>query len=159
SIRVTAERARKALAAPNIKLAGLAPPKLGITAVVAPAAPSAVNTFNRRPQLTLPAGWTSAVAPTPNLNQLSRGGRAHSDQISVVAPPPGVEGISSGRGMDLPTAVVVSPLPSLQGSIRQLGDMIIGQARVIEPAPRLPVDEQHTALGMAQATLSELTGS
>jgi hypothetical protein len=158
-IRVTAERGRKALTAPNIKLAGFAALKLAMTTAVAPAAPAAVNSFNRRPQLTLPAGWMSAIAPTPDLNQVGRGGRAHSYQISVIAPAPGVEGISSGRGMDAPNEVVVSPLPSLQGSMRQSGDVNIGRAHVIEPAPSLPVDEQHAGLGMAHVSLGELTAS
>jgi hypothetical protein len=157
-IRVAAERIRKALTAPNVKLAAFAPPNLGMSNLVTPAAPSAVNTFNRRPQLTLPAGWTSAIAPTPDVNQVG-GGRAHSYQISVIAPPPGVEGVSSQREMAVPGTVVVSPLPSLQGSMKKFGEINIGHARVFEPAPRLPIDEQHAGLGMALVGLSELTGS
>jgi hypothetical protein len=157
-IRVAAGRVHKALTAPNIKLAAFAPPNLAVPNAIAPAAPAAANTFNRRPQLTLPAGWTSAIAPPPDVNQAGSG-RSHSYQISVIAPAPGVDGISSQRGLAVPGAVVVSPLPSLQGSMRNLGDVNIGHARVVQPAPRLPVDEQHAGLGMALAGLSELTGS
>src|SRR5947207_1319383 len=157
-IRVAAGRVHKALTAPNIKLAAFAPPNLAVPNAIAPAAPAAANTFNRRPQLTLPAGWTSAIAPPPDVNQAGSG-RSHSYQISVIAPAPGVDGISSQRGLAVLGAVVVSPLPSLQGSMRNLGDVNIGHARVVQPAPRLPVDEQHAGLGMALAGLSELTGS
>ena len=157
-IRVAAGRVPKALRAPNIKLAAFAPPNLAVPNAIAPAAPAAANTFNRRSQLTLPAGWTSAIAPPPDVNQAGSG-RSDSYQISVIAPAPGVDGISSQRGLAVPGAVVVSPLPSLQGSMRNLGDVNIGHARVVQPAPRLPVDEQHAGLGMALAGLSELTGS
>jgi len=157
-IRVAAQRAHKALIAPNIKLAAFAPPNLGVANAISPAAPAALNTFNRHPQLRLPAGWTSAVAPAPDVSQAG-GGRSHSYQISVIAPPPGVAGISSGREVAVPEAVVVSPLPSLQGSMRNLGEGNIGHVRVVEPAPRLPFDEQHAGLGMALAGLSGLTGS
>lgn len=157
-IRVAAERVHKRLRAPNIKVAAFASANLAMSNAITPAAPAAVNTFNRRPQLTLPAGWTSAVAPTPDVNQMGSG-RSHSYQISVIAPPPGVDGISSGREMAVPRAVVVSPLPSLQGAMRKLGDLNIGHARAVAPAPRLPVDEQHAGWGMALAGVSELTGS
>ena len=159
-IRVAAERGRKALTAPNIKLAGFPALKLAMASAVAPAAPASAGSFNRPPQLTLPAGWTSAIAPTPDLSRVGGGGgRPHSYQISVISPPPGVEGISSGRGVDAPNAVVVSPLPSLQGSMRQSGDINIGRARVIEPTPSLPVDEQHAGLGTVYGSLGELTAS
>jgi hypothetical protein len=157
-IRVAAERVHKRLRAPDIKVAAFASANLAMSTVVTPAAPAAVNTFNRRPQLTLPAGWTSAVAPTPDVNQMGSG-RSHSYQISIIAPPPGVDGISSGREMAVPRTVVVSPLPSLQGAMRNVGDLNIGPARAVAPAPRLPVDEQHAGWGMALAGVRELTGS
>jgi hypothetical protein len=155
SIRVAPQRARKALTAPNLRFAKFASPSIAASNPVIPA--PAVNSINRRPQLTLPPGWTSAVAPAPDIGHI--GGRPSGTyQVSVIAPPPGVEGVSSRREVASPGAVAISPIPTLQGSMRNAGDINIGHAHVVEPAPRLPVDEQHTALGMAQGAIRDLTG-
>src|SRR5207237_60321 len=64
-------------------------------------------------------------------------------QGTVVAPPPEVKAVSLRRGIITPNAGVVGPPPTVNGSIREVGNINIGQSRIVEPSPQLPMHEQH----------------
>lgn len=81
----------------------------------------------------VPASEISRIAP-----ELSR---------SVIAPPPDLT--SSAREIvQGPQSAVVAPPPSLEAaSHRRIGDLNVGHATVIAPAPQLALDEQRALYG------------
>jgi TonB family protein len=64
---------------------------------------------------------------------------------SVVAPAPDLKSTTSTRSMRGPQAAIVEPPPTMDNSIRRVGDINIGHAEVVAPAPQLPVSEQRAA--------------
>jgi TonB family protein len=107
------------------KAADLRPPELA-TAVVAPPPEVSKNRLNAAPTLT-----ETAVAPAPDLNTTR-----------------------SNRNLHMPEPAVVEPPPSLEtASIRKVGDINIGHAQVVAPAPQLPVGEQRAVATLAQGPL------
>lgn len=146
SIRVAPERAAQGpIKPPDIKLKGPARPNIAASTVVPPAAPLASTSPSR---LTVPMGPTAIVAPPPEVNQ-AMSGRLGLPQASGVAPAPEPGGVSSRRAMTVPGAAVIGPPPELRASTRRAGDINIGPAAVVAPAPRLPVGEQSTVSGTA----------
>ncbi len=145
--RVAAERGRSIIRPPQIKLTAPARPNIVASSPALPAIPLSAT---GRSRLTIPVGPTSIVAPSPDVRgAVAR--RAGLPQASVVGPAPGAEGVFSGRraAMTAPNAGVVAPAPSVQGAIRKIGDINIGHAEVVEPAPRLPMQEQRALSAMA----------
>ncbi len=73
---------------------------------------------------------------------------------AVVAPPPEVDAARSNRNVHMPEPAVVEPPPSVEmASIRRVGDINIGHAQVVAPAPALPVSEQRAVPALAQGSL------
>ncbi len=73
---------------------------------------------------------------------------------AVVTPPPEVHRASVRRAPSAPQPAIVEPPPSVQtSSLRTLGDVNIGHAEVVAPAPQLPLAEQRTLASISQATL------
>jgi hypothetical protein len=152
SIRVAPDRAQAAITPPDIKLKGPARPNILASNVVTPVMPLASTGTSR---LNIPSVPTVAVAPSPEVNQaMSR--QLGLPQASGVAPAPEPGVVSSKRVMSVSATSVIAPPPVVQASIRRAGDINIGPATVVAPAPRLPVDEQSTVSGKGEAALGSL---
>ncbi len=89
-----------------------------------------------------PALPVTAVAPAPEVipaNQQRSPLLSH----TAVAPAPDVNSESS-RTLQAPQAAVIQPPPSVNASsARRMGDINIGHAQVVAPAPELPLAEQY----------------
>ena len=66
-------------------------------------------------------------------------------QTSVVAPPEDVH--STGKTFQALQPALIAPPPSVEASTRRVGDLNIGRAAVIAPAPQLAVNEQRAIPG------------
>ena len=88
----------------------------------------------------------SVVTPPPDAALLAQRRASPTLQSSVVAPPPDVR--TSNRPASVPglQPELIAPPPNVEvASTRALGDMNMGRAAVIAPAPQLPVAEQRVA--------------
>jgi len=73
-----------------------------------------------------------------------------------VAPSPEVHSEVSRHDPTFVQPAVVQPPPQLENpAMRRPGDISIGHAEVVAPAPQLPVAEQRTVAAMRQATLGD----
>jgi hypothetical protein len=159
SIRVPGERRELALRPPDLRLAAPSRPIIASN----PALPAMPLSAIGRPQLPVPAGLTSVVAPAPVVGQAtSRSPQLGLPQATVIAPPADIAAISSRPAMAALRGDAIAPPPAVQGSMRgslsAMGDMIIGHSEVVAPAPVLPVEEQHSAAGMTEGLFGQ-TGS
>jgi len=103
--------------------------------------------------LKIPALTAPVIAPPPDVSR-ERMEAAPSMTSAVVAPAPQVDPAISRRAMRAPQAAVVEPPPSLETtSTRRLGDIDIGHAQVVAPAPQLPVEEQRALASPAPPLL------
>ncbi len=138
---------------PRLKLdRDVALPNVVAWANTQPAMPLAA-TANRPSDLTIPTLPTPVVAPPPEINS-SAIDPAPTMSAAVVAPAPDLNPAISKRDVRAPQAAVVEPPPSLEtASTRKLGDINMGRAQVVAPAPQLPVGEQHTLASLAAPTL------
>jgi TonB family protein len=100
-----------------------------------------------------------AWSPTPSAVPLAATARSAAElklptlPTTVVAPAPEVGDVSAARALNAPQPAVIAPPPEVAAtSSRRLGDINIGPADVVAPAPQLPVGEQR-ALPMAPTTL------
>jgi TonB family protein len=94
----------------------------------------------KRPQLAIPP---APLTPAADISRI-----ASRLAPSVVAPPPDVR--TSNRPASTPglQPELIAPPPAVDvASTRALGDMNMGRAAVIAPAPQLPVAEQRSAPG------------
>src|SRR6059058_355515 len=144
-LRVAPERTRKIIRSPDVKRTESAPNVLASNSI-----PLAMPLSSNK--LTLPAVPNSVVASLSDLSYATARRRGL-PQGSVVAPPPEVKAVSLRRGIITPNAGVVGPPPNVNGSIREVGDINIGQSGIVEPSPQLPMHEQHTFSGIPQAIL------
>lgn len=140
---------------PDLKLAtsgrsDIVASKIAASNPALPAMPLSAAGRSRRATL---ANSISAVGPPPEVGQTTTR-RLGLPQASAVAPAPEVGGVSARRAMAAPNAAVVAPPPTVQGSIRKVGDINIGRSEAVAPSPQLPMHEQHTVPGMAQAVLA-----
>jgi TonB family protein len=110
---------------------------------VQPSVPLAA-TARSASEMRVPEMTASVVAPPPEVQR--NAGSAPVLQERVVAPPPDLNSASDLRDLQAPQAAVVAPPPQMENaaSIRRLGDINIGHAQAVAPAPRLPVGEQRT---------------
>lgn len=105
-----------------------------------------------RSKLSLPTLPVSVVAPAPEVE------RSSERQIpalisSVIAPPPDVK--ADARGVQGFQPSVIAPPPSVSAAlVRRVGDINIGHANVVAPAPQLPVAEQRAVSGRSRAVLA-----
>lgn len=98
----------------------------------------------------LPALPTAVVAPPPEVSR-SQWNRAPALSEAVVAPAPGVDAVTTPRTVRAPQPAVVEPPPNVDtASTRKLGDINVGHAQVVAPAPQLPVSEQRAIVTLAQ---------
>lgn len=108
--------------------------------------------------LRLPALPVTAIPPAP---ETVPGNRPRMSMLlqTVVAPAPDVNS-EAARTLQAPPAAVIQPPPSLDANWpRRLGDINIGHAQVVAPAPQLPLAEQYAVNGRAQAALGVSAGS
>ncbi len=116
-----------------------------------PAVPLAAT--SKATDLRLPTLPTSVVAPPPDVSK-NRMTSAPTLTQTAVAPAPDLDSAPSNRNTHMPEPAVVGPPPSLEtASIRKAGDINIGHAPVVAPAPQLPVGEQRAISTLAQAPL------
>ena len=113
-----------------------------------PAVPLASTTAAAN--LRVPEMPVTAVAPAPDTMPANRQ-RAPLLSQTVVAPAAEVDAESS-RTLRAPQAAVVQPPPMVDAATaRRVGDISIGQAPVVAPAPELPMAEQYSVAGRTQA--------
>ncbi len=116
-------------------------------------------TVSQTPALKVPALPVPVVAPPPEVRR-SRLNQVPSLADSVVAPAPELDRALSKREVQLSQPAVVEPPPSVEtASLRRLGDINIGRASVVAPAPQLPMGEQRTLPRMGQAMSGQAGGS
>jgi len=107
----------------------------------------------RPSDLKIPTLLTPVIAPPPEISR-SAIDPAPSMSEAVVAPAPDLNATISKRDIRVPQPAVVEPPPSLETALtRKLGDINIGRAQVVAPAPQLPVGEQRTLASPAEPTL------
>lgn len=104
-------------------------------------------------RLNLPAQPLDVIAPAPTIEKAGDRRRLQLGQDAVIAPPPEMAEIQSRRAGALPRASVIEPPPAVQGQIRYYGDINIGHAEIVPPAPELPIHEQR-AVPYASASVS-----
>jgi TonB family protein len=108
--------------------------------------------------LRIPTLSMSAIAPAPETMPANRQRSAMLSQTAV-APAPDINAESS-RTLRGPQAAIVQPPPSVNASsTRRLGDMNIGHAQIVAPAPELPMPEQYASSGRTQGGLGGGTNS
>jgi TonB family protein len=97
-----------------------------------------VVAWSEKPQL--PIG-PAPVVPASEITRLAP--RMEMDR-SVIAPPPELQA-KSRETLQAPQPDVIAPPPTVDSAAtRRLGNLNIGHASVIAPAPQLTLDEQHT---------------
>ena len=134
AIHVASEQQRLGVAAPDVPLTGNVQAEIASADPTLPAVPLSATA---RSQLTLPANYSEAVAPSPGTGRLSMRALG-SLGAAVVAPVPQIASIRGSGGVSLPEAVV-SPAPTLRGSSRRggMGNNEIGSVTVVRPSPQL----------------------
>ncbi len=121
-----------------------------------PAVPLASTTAAAN--LKLPEFPVTAVAPAPDTLPANRQQTPAFSQ-TVVAPAPEVDAESS-RTVRAPQAAVVQPPPMVDAATaRRLGDISIGHAPVVAPAPELPMAEQYSVAGRTQPAFGGNAGA
>ena len=131
---------------PNIKLTHDVPlPNMVAWSKVEPSVPLAA-TARSVAQMKLPAMAAAVVAPPPEV-QRRAAIASPSIQEAAVAPPPELNSAVARRELQGPSAAVIAPPPRVENaaSIRHVGDITIGHAQAVAPAPQLPVGEQRAA--------------
>jgi hypothetical protein len=156
ALRVAQERRYQSIRPPDIKLIGAyRQPNITISHPLLPAMPLSMA---RRLPLTVPAVLTSVVGPPPD----SKGIKArwpNLPQISAILAPPSVgQTVSLGRAISSPNAAVVAPAPLMQGLVHKVGEIDIGPAEIVGPAPRLPTNE-HPAIWPVAAMTTGVPGA
>ena len=113
-----------------------------------PVPPIAAQPSNLR----LPAIPQAVVAPAPEISRNNLNS-VPALSVLVVAPAPEITRENTRHTADIPEAAVVQPPPGIElASMRKAGDINIGHAEVVAPAPEMPLDEQHAAT-LARASL------
>lgn len=137
---------------PNIKLDHDVPlPNVVAWGPVQPAVP--LSATSRATDMRLPEMTTAVVAPPPEVSK-NRLDAAPTLAQTVVAPSPDMNSARSNRSAHMQEPAVVEPPPSVDtASIRKVGDINIGHAPVVAPAPQLPVGEQRAVATLAQGPL------
>ncbi len=109
-----------------------------------------------------PAAQISRVAPqlAPRVaappQDITAQRRSMTLQSQVVAPPTDVHSSRTVPKFDAPEPSLIAPPPAVAASTRTLGDVNIGHANVINPAPQLSVDEQRAIPGGRSSRLGAL---
>ncbi|MGH9497567.1 MAG: energy transducer TonB [Terriglobales bacterium] len=137
---------------PKIKLEHDVPlPNVVAWGPAQPAVPLAAT--SRAMELRLPEMTIAVVAPPPEVRD-NRLDAAPTLTETAVAPAPSLTSARSNRNVRMPEPSVVEPPPSVQTtSVRRVGDINIGHAQVVAPAPQLPVGEQRAVATLAQGPL------
>ncbi|MGA8152517.1 MAG: TonB family protein [Terriglobales bacterium] len=109
---------------------------------------------SRPSDLKIPELQAQIIAPPPEVSR-SRMDPAPSLNAAVVGPAPDVNAPISRRDVHTLQAAVIEPPPSVEtASTRRLGDINIGRAQVVSPAPQLPVGEQHSRANRTAPSLA-----
>lgn len=131
---------------PNVKLEHDVPvPNMVAWDHAAPTVPMAATHSVSK----LPDVQPAVVAPAPEIKPQLRAVPQSLD--AAVAPAPDMQATNSRSAFQTPEASVIAPPPSIENAnTRKLGDINIGHANVVAPAPSLPLAEQRASLRIAQ---------
>jgi len=137
--------------ADNFRQTIVTPPKLKLSQDVP--LPNLVAWADNRPTLPPPATLglgsniklpvlsTAVIAPAPEVSRKTFDSTASFAQAAV-APAPELNAVSSRNAARAPQAAIVEPPPQIDpSSARHLGDINIGHAQVVAPAPQLALEE------------------
>lgn len=146
-------RTQTIVTAPDIKLDRDVPvPNIVAWSQIVPTVPLA-STARTAADLKLPALPVTVIAPAPEVTR-TEAQQAPVLPQEIVAPAPDVTPASSLWALQAPERAVVAPPPSLNNiSTRKTGDLDIGHAEVVAPAPVLPLSEQRSLNRAAAANL------
>jgi TonB family protein len=115
-----------------------------------PAVP--LGATSKATDLRLPEMTSTVVAPPPEVTRKLNAAATLTE--TAVAPAPDMKTARSNRSARMPEPSVVEPPPSVEmASIRKAGDINIGHAQVVAPAPQLPVGEQRAVATLGQGPL------
>jgi TonB family protein len=136
-------RAQTIVTPPNLKLDHDVPlPNIVAWARPQPTIPAAA-VADSPSSLNLPVLPTNVIAPAPDVNSTMK--QSPALQQAVVAPAPDMNGTISSREVSAPQPSIVEPPREVANSRSRLGDINIGHAQVVAPAPQLPMGEQRAA--------------
>jgi hypothetical protein len=138
AIHVLQERGSISITPRNIELPASLQPNVTISNPLLPAMPpSAIGGLRVQP----PAALRSVVGPPPDSRSVIARWPAL-PQNSIILPPPSIDqGVSYGRGPTLPHAAVAAPTPEVRGVVRDVGEIDIGPADIVGPAPQMSASE------------------
>jgi TonB family protein len=118
----------------------------------APVAVPIAVTAREAADLRLPSLNSQAVAPQPDVRPATQR-QAPAMKETAVAPAPRVDWSSQREVVRAPEPSIVAPPPQIESAISgRLGDINIGRAEAVAPAPKLPLGEQ-------QALMAQRTGA
>ena len=86
--------------------------------------------------------WNSAIPAVPFTATMGSQRNIPALSASAIAPPPNISEVSPSRHLTPPTPVVIEPAPSVHQSIRQIANISIGHLQVVGPAVEMPVHQQ-----------------
>ncbi|HEY1265498.1 MAG TPA: TonB family protein [Terriglobales bacterium] len=153
SVPPEADNRRQTIVTPsNIKLTQDVPLPNIVAWTPTPVQVPIAATAKKTAELKIPALNESVVAPAPDVNQMTRR-QAPTFDSPVARPRPEVEGTARTPVVLAGETTVVAPPPTVAGAnTRRLGDINMGHADVVAPAPRLPVAEQRTIAGVSNSS-------
>jgi hypothetical protein len=83
--------------------------------------------------------WNSAIPAVPFTATMGSQRNMPALSASAIAPPPDISEVSPSRHLTPPTPVVIEPAPSVHQSIRQIANISIGHMQVVGPALEMPI--------------------
>ena len=86
--------------------------------------------------------WKSPIPAVPFTATMGSQRNIPALSASAIAPPPNVSEVSPSRHLTPPTPVVIEPAPSVHQSIPQIANISIGQLQVVGPALEMPLHQQ-----------------
>jgi hypothetical protein len=86
--------------------------------------------------------WNSAIPAVPFTAAMRSQRNMPTVSASAIAPPPDISEVSPSRHVTPATPVVIEPAPSVDQSIRQIASISIGHLQVVAPALEMPLNQQ-----------------
>ena len=86
--------------------------------------------------------WNSAIPAVPFTATMRSQRNMPAVSASAIAPPPDISEVSPSRHLTPATPVVIEPAPSVDQSIRQIASISIGHLQVVAPALEMPLHQQ-----------------
>ncbi|HWY56823.1 MAG TPA: GAF domain-containing protein [Terriglobales bacterium] len=86
--------------------------------------------------------WNSVIPAVPLMATMRSQRNMPAVSASAIAPPPDISEVSPSRHLTPATPVVIEPAPSMDQSIRQIASISIGHLQVVGPAIEMPLHQQ-----------------